>query len=61
MVNTITGGAGETLSHSERAAARTARKSTHHTIKLVLVWVVVGLPMAWGVMKAVEEVKYLFQ
>jgi hypothetical protein len=60
-VNTITGTAGQTLSQPESAAARTARKSANQTVKLVLIWAVVGVPMVWGVMKAVNEVKYLFQ
>jgi hypothetical protein len=60
-MNTITGTAEQTLSQPEPAAARAGRKSANQTVKLLLIWAVVGAPMVWGVMKALEEVKYLFQ
>jgi hypothetical protein len=61
MVNTISGAAAQTLSQAEPAAVRNARKSANQSVKLLLVWAAVSVPMAWGVMKALEDVKYLFQ
>jgi hypothetical protein len=31
------------------------------TVKLWLLWLAVGLPLLWGVMKALEDVPYLFR
>lgn len=61
MVNTISGSAAQSLSQVEPAAVRNAHKSGNQTVKLLLVWAAVSVPMVWGVMKAVEDVKYLFQ
>jgi hypothetical protein len=61
MVNTISGAASGTLSQAEPGAMQNAHNSANQTVKLVLVWVAVSVPMAWGVMKALDDVQYLFQ
>ena len=54
MENTVTGTAGESQSRGERSALQNT--SSTSTLKLVLLWLAVGLPLLWGVMKALEEV-----
>jgi hypothetical protein len=53
MENTITGTAEESLPLGERSAVQNTSLST---LKLVLLWLAVGLPLIWGVMKALEDV-----
>jgi hypothetical protein len=43
---------------TESAVQNTA--SSTSTVKLVLVWLAVSLPMLWGVFKALEDVRHLF-
>jgi hypothetical protein len=57
MENTITG-AGVSRPQGERSAVQNA--SSTSTLKLVLLWLVVGLPLLWGAMKALEDVGNLF-
>jgi hypothetical protein len=52
MENTVTRTAGETQVGSERSALQNTSTST---LKLVLLWLAVGLPLLWGVMKALED------
>jgi hypothetical protein len=59
MENTITGDADASRPLGERSAVQNASTSTR-TLKLVLLWLVVGLPLVWGVMKALEDVGNLF-
>jgi hypothetical protein len=49
------------LTHVGQSAARNVSKSTIMKAKLVLVWLAVGLPLFWGVLKQLETVRYLFQ
>jgi hypothetical protein len=53
MENTVTGTAGESQSRGERSALQNT--SSTSTLKLVLLWLAVGLPLLWGVMKALED------
>lgn len=53
MENTITGTAEESRPLVERSAVQNTSIST---LKLVLLWLAVGLPLLWGVMKALEDV-----
>jgi hypothetical protein len=57
MENTITG-ADVSGPQSKRSAVQNA--SSTSTLKLVLLWIVIGLPLLWGVMKALEDVRNLF-
>jgi hypothetical protein len=56
MENTLDGAAG--APSSERAAVQNAQ-SAASTLKLVLIWLVVGIPMLWGMLKAIEDVPAL--
>jgi hypothetical protein len=56
MENTMDGAAGATS--SEQSAVRNARSAA--SLKLVLLWIAVGIPMLWGIMKALENVQTLF-
>jgi hypothetical protein len=56
MENTLGGAAGAHL--SERSAVQNA-KGAGSTLKLVLVWLAVSIPMLWGMMKALEDVPAL--
>jgi hypothetical protein len=53
MENTLTGTAEESRPLGERSAVQNTSLST---LKLVLLWLAVGLPLLWGVMKALEDV-----
>jgi len=55
MENTLNGAAGAL---SEQSAVQNT-KSTASALKLVLVWIAVGIPMLWGMMKALEDVASL--
>ena len=52
MENTLGGAAGAHL--SDESAVQNA-KGAGSTLKLVLVWLAVGIPMLWGMMKALED------
>jgi hypothetical protein len=55
MENTLDGAAGARL--SEQSAVQNAKGTG--SLKLVLVWLAVGIPMLWGMMKALEDVPAL--
>jgi hypothetical protein len=59
MENTVTGTAGETQARGERSALQNTTTSAS-TLKLALLWLAVGLPLLWGVMKALEDTGNLF-
>jgi hypothetical protein len=44
---------------SEQSALQNARGAAA-TLKLVLVWLAVSIPMLWGGMKALENVRTIF-
>jgi hypothetical protein len=52
MENTITGTAEGSRSRGERSAVQ---NTSLGTLKLLLLWLAVGLPLLWGVMKALED------
>jgi hypothetical protein len=54
MENTITGTAEESRFRGERSAVQNA--SFTSTLKLMLLWLAVALPLLWGAMKALEDV-----
>jgi hypothetical protein len=56
MENTLDDTAGAPFSN-ESAVQNT--KSAASTLKLLLVWLAVGIPMLWGMMKAMEDVPAL--
>jgi hypothetical protein len=58
MENTIRGIAARTETEPDRPARQHAIMSG---VKLWLLWLAVSLPLLWGVMKALEDVPYLFQ
>ena len=55
MENAMHGTAGESLSQGEQSAVQNSATSTSK-IKLILVWLAVGLPLLWGSMKALEDI-----
>jgi hypothetical protein len=57
MENTLQGAAGASL--AEQSALQNT-KSAASTLKLVLVWLAVSIPMLWGIMKALENVQTIF-
>jgi hypothetical protein len=57
MENTLQGAAGASL--AEQSAVQNT-KSAAYTLKLVLVWLAVSIPMLWGMMKALENVQTIF-
>jgi hypothetical protein len=57
MENTLQGTAGAPL--AERSALQNT-KGAASTLKLVLIWAAVSIPMLWGIMKALENVQTIF-
>ena len=55
MENTLDGAAGAL---GDQSAVQNA-KGAGSTLKLALVWLAVGIPMLWGMMKALEDVPAL--
>jgi hypothetical protein len=52
----------ENTLHSTASSAQSALQNAQgaaSTLKLVLVWLAVGIPMLWGMMKALEDVPAL--
>jgi hypothetical protein len=56
MENTLRGAADASL--VEQPAVQNAT-SAASVLKLVLVWLAVGIPMLWGILKALEDVRNL--
>jgi hypothetical protein len=56
MENTLDGAAG--VPSSEHTAVQNAQSAVS-TLNLVLIWLAVGIPMLWGMMKALEDVPAL--
>lgn len=57
MENTLDSAAGAPL--SDQSAVQNAQRAAS-TLKLVLVWLAVGIPMLWGMMTALENVQTIF-
>ena len=55
MENTLEGAAGASL--SDQPAVQNAKRDS--SLKLLLVWLAVSVPMLWGMMKALEDVPAL--
>jgi hypothetical protein len=58
MESTINGIAARPESRTDPALQNSDKSAT---LKLWLLWLAVSLPLLWGVMKALEDVPYLFQ
>jgi hypothetical protein len=54
MDNSMTASVGAALSDQQSAVRNAASPSSK--IKLVLMWLAVGLPLLWGAMKALEDI-----
>ena len=57
MENTLEAAADASL--AEQSAVQNS-KSAAATLKLILVWLAVSIPMLWGIMKALENVQTIF-
>ena len=57
MENTLQGAADASV--AEQSAVQNT-KSAACTLRLALVWLAVSIPMLWGIMKALEDVRNLF-
>jgi hypothetical protein len=53
MENTM-GSVGEALSHDPSAVQNSAASTS--SIKLILLWLVVGAPLLWGAIKALQDI-----
>jgi hypothetical protein len=54
MDNTMRGDAGASLSPGKESAVQNSPHDTSK-LKLLLVWLAVGLPMIWGVIRTLED------
>jgi hypothetical protein len=53
MENSIASSSGETLARPQSAVQNTSTST--NTLKLAILWLAVGLPLLWGVVKALED------
>jgi hypothetical protein len=53
MENSIASNSGESLARPQSAVQNTSTST--NALKLAIVWLAVGLPLLWGVMKALED------
>ena len=53
MENSIASNSGEALARPQSAVQNTSTST--NTLKLAILWLAVGLPLLWGVMKALED------
>ncbi len=60
MENTISRSAGRIGLECQQSALRNTGRSTIKQLKLVMLWLAVLLPLVWGAMDAVRDVRYLF-
>jgi hypothetical protein len=60
MENTLNGSAGRIALDANKSALRNAGRSTIKQLKLVMLWLAVLLPLVWGAMDAVRDVRVLF-
>jgi hypothetical protein len=60
MENTISRSAGRIALDADKSALRNTGRSTIKQLKLLLLWLAVLLPLVWGAMDAVRDVRYLF-
>jgi hypothetical protein len=60
MENTISSSAARIALDADKSALRNTGRSTIQQLKLVLLWLAVLLPLAWGAMDAVRDVRVLF-
>lgn len=51
---------GTSLARSAKTAVQNTAKPSP-TLKLVLLWFAVSLPLLWGVLKALDDVQHLFE
>lgn len=54
MDNTMRGGAGASLSPGKESAVQNTAHATSK-LKLLLIWLAVGLPMIWGIIKTLQD------
>ena len=54
MDNTMRGTAGASLSPGKQSAVQNTAHATSN-VKLLLLWLAVGLPMIWGIIKTLED------
>jgi hypothetical protein len=60
MENTISRSAGRIALDANESALRNTGRSTSKQLKLVLLWLAVLVPLVWGAMDAVRDVRVLF-
>ena len=60
MENTISRSAGRIALDANKSALRNTGRSTVKQLRLILLWIAVLLPLVWGAMDAVRDVRYLF-
>jgi hypothetical protein len=60
MENTISRSAGRIALDANESALRNTGRSTSKQLKLLLLWLAVLVPLVWGAMDAVRDVRVLF-
>lgn len=60
MENTISRGRGQSELVVDRTAQRNSGRPMLEQLKLALLWLAVIVPMVWGALDALRDVRYLF-
>ena len=55
MDNTLRGDAGASLSPGKESAVQNAAAPATGKLKLLMLWLAVGLPIVWGIIKTLED------
>jgi hypothetical protein len=61
MDSTMIAATPPSLAPVAKTAVQNSHKSAIKSANMWILWAVVAIPMLWGVSKALEEVKFLFQ
>jgi hypothetical protein len=61
MDSTMSAATSPSLDSGAKTAVQNSRNSSVKSASLWILWAAVAIPMLWGVLKALEEVKFLFQ
>jgi hypothetical protein len=61
MENTLQGAAGADTAAAALREPSAVQNQGAAALKLVLAWLAVGIPMLWGIMKALQDTQYLFR
>jgi hypothetical protein len=61
MDSTMTAATSPSLDPVAKTAVQNSHKSAIKSVNMWMLWAAVAIPMLWGILKALQEVNFLFQ